>query len=69
VLLNLTPNLLVLAKLQSCIVVLHAVCESLSCVLWQRDNLMFIILKLFPLVPIYSQIIHLVPIILELFRE
>ena len=28
------------------------VCKSLSCVLWQRDNLMFIILKLFLLVPI-----------------
>ena len=26
---------------------LHVVCKSLSCVLWQRDNLMFIILKLF----------------------
>ena len=31
---------------------LHVVCKSLSCVLWQRDNLMFIILKLFLLVPI-----------------
>jgi len=53
-LLNLTPKLLVLAKLHCS--GLSVVCKSLSCVLWQRDNLMLFILKLFLLVPIYSQL-------------
>ena len=75
-LLNLTPKLLVLAKLQSCIVVVYrsyiATCsvqKSQLCTVAKRQLFNVHYSQIIPFGAYYSQIIHLVPIILKLFRE
>ena len=70
VLLNLTPKLLVVAKLQSCIVVVAtcSVQKSQLCTVAKRQfNVHYS--QIIPFGAYYSQLIHLVPIILKLFRE